>query len=348
MIIRSMGDCLIAVDPSFKIIKANQAALDLLEYQTDELLNQSVEKIFEPEIQPLVENKKFEELFKFGFSKDVEINYLTKTRKKIPVSISAAAMQDKKGKIMGIVFVAKDMRIYKEVDRAKSEFIAIAAHQLRTPLSIVKWTFRMLLDRDFGTLNQDQDKVLGDGSSVVENMIKLVSDLLDVARIEEGRFSLKIIPVKIDKILQEIADAYKPKLDEKKMELKIITRGILPDIEVDANKIRLALENIIDNAIKYSPAESIIAAEIEASNRNIEIRIKDSGIGIPTGEQNKIFSKFFRSKNAVRKETMGSGLGLYIVKNIVEMHGGNVRFFSEEDKGTVFYINLPIKHSSLT
>lgn len=348
MIIRSMGDCLIAIDPSFKIIKANQAALDLLEYQTDELLRQSVEKIFESEVRPLVENKKFAELFKFGFSKDVEINYLTKTGKKIPVSISAAAMQDKKGKIMGIVFVAKDMRIYKEVDRAKSEFIAIAAHQLRTPLSIVKWTFRMLLDRDFGTLNQDQDKVLGDGSGVVENMIKLVSDLLDVARIEEGRFSLKIIPVKIDKVLQEIADAYKPKLDEKKIELKIITRGILPDIELDANKIRLALENIIDNAIKYSPAESIIAAEIEASNRNIEIRIKDSGIGIPVGEQNKIFSKFFRSKNAVRKETMGSGLGLYIVKNIVEMHGGNVRFFSEEDKGTVFYINLPIKHSSLT
>lgn len=348
MIIRSMGDCLIAVDPSFKIIKANQAALDLLEYQTDELLSQSVEKIFESEVRPLVENKKFAELFKFGFSKDVEINYLTKTGKKIPVSISAAAMQDKKGKIMGIVFVAKDMRIYKEVDRAKSEFIAIAAHQLRTPLSIVKWTFRMLLDRDFGTLNQDQDKVLGDGSGVVENMIKLVSDLLDVARIEEGRFSLKIIPVKIDKVLQEIADAYKPKLDEKKIELKIITRGILPDIELDANKIRLALENIIDNAIKYSPAKSIITAEIEASNRNIEIRIKDFGIGIPVGEQNKIFSKFFRSKNAVRKETMGSGLGLYIVKNIVEMHGGNVRFFSEEDKGTVFYINLPIKHSSLT
>ena len=149
-------------------------------------------------------------------------------------------------------------------------------------------------------------------------------------------------------MLQEIGDAYKPKLDEKKMELKIITRGILPNIELDANKIRLALENIIDNAIKYSPAESIIAAEIEASNRNIEIRIKDSGIGIPVGEQNKIFSKFFRSKNAVRKETMGSGLGLYIVKNIVEMHGGTVRFFSEEDKGTVFYINLPIKHSSLT
>jgi len=348
MIIRSMGDCLIAINPAFKMIKANQAALDLLEYQTDELLNQSVEKIFEPEVRPLVENKKFSELFKFGFSKDVEINFISKTGRKIPVSISAAAMQDKKGKIMGIVFVAKDMRIYKEVDRAKSEFIAIAAHQLRTPLSIVKWTFRMLLDRDFGTLNKDQDKVLGDGSGVVENMIKLVSDLLDVARIEEGRFSLKIIPVKIDKILQEIADAYKPKLDEKKMELKIITRGILPNIELDANKIRLALENIIDNAIKYSPAESIIAAEIEASNRNVEIRIKDSGIGIPVGEQNKIFSKFFRSKNAVRKETMGSGLGLYIVKNIVEMHGGTVRFFSEEDKGTVFYINLPIKHSSLT
>ncbi|TAN57503.1 MEKHLA domain-containing protein [Patescibacteria group bacterium] len=347
MIIRSMGDCLIAIDPAFKMIKANQAALDLLEYRTDELLNQSVEKIFEPEVRPLVESKKFSELFKFGFSKDVEINFISKTGRKIPVSISAAAMQNKKGKIMGIVFVAKDMRIYKEVDRAKSEFIAIAAHQLRTPLSIVKWTFRMLLDRDFGTLNQDQNKVLGDGSSVVENMIKLVSDLLDVARIEEGRFSLKIIPVKIDKILQEIADAYKPKLGEKKMELKIITRGILPDIELDANKIRLALENIIDNAIKYSPAESIIAAEIEASNRNIEIRIKDSGIGIPVGEQNKIFSKFFRSKNAVRKETMGSGLGLYIVKNIVEMHGGTVRFFSEEDKGTVFYINLPIKHSSL-
>ena len=123
------------------------------------------------------------------------------------------------------------MRIYKEVDRAKSEFIAIAAHQLRTPLSIVKWTFRMLLDRDFGVLNQDQDKVLGDGSSVVENMIKLVSDLLDVARIEEGRFSLKIVPVKIEKILQEIADTYKPKLDEKRMEFKIITRGILPDME---------------------------------------------------------------------------------------------------------------------
>ena len=164
-IIRSMKDSLMVITPALTIKEANEATLDLLGYASDELINQPIAKIVGAEItQNTFQGSSLEKIINDGFVKDLEISYLTKGGEGIPVSISGSAMKNEKGELIGIVVVAKDIRIFKEVERVKSEFVSIAAHQLRTPLSVIKWTIQMMLDEDFGKLNADQRKVLEDGN----------------------------------------------------------------------------------------------------------------------------------------------------------------------------------------
>ena len=365
-IIRSMKDSLMVITPALTIKEANEATLDLLGYASDELINQPIAKIVGAEItQNTFQGSSLEKIINDGFVKDLEISYLTKGGEGIPVSISGSAMKNEKGELIGIVVVAKDIRIFKEVERVKSEFVSIAAHQLRTPLSVIKWTIQMMLDEDFGKLNADQRKVLEDGNLINGRMIKLVSDLLNVSRIEEGKFVFKFAEFDISKTIEEVVAALRAKADKMGVELAFIKLGELSKLSIDNEKIYLALENLTDNALKYTQSGGKVVVEAESQDKYLEIRVYDNGMGIPKDQQGKIFSRFFRSKNAQLKETEGSGLGLYIAKDIIEKHNGKIWFESPvpasvsekmrasgkakkkksaggDGPGTIFYVRLPI------
>lgn len=363
-IIRSMKDSLMVITPALTIKEANEATLDLLGYARDELINKPIAKVVGAEItQNIFQGSGLEKIINDGFVKDLEISYLTKGDEGIPVSISGSAMKNEKGELIGIVVVAKDIRIFKEVEKAKSEFVSIAAHQLRTPLSIIKWTIQMMLDEDFGKLNTDQRKVLEDGDLINGRMIRLVSDLLNVSRIEEGKFVLKFTKLDISRIIEDVILALRAKADRTGVELIFVRKNGLPKLNADNEKIYLALENLIENALKYTQLGGKVLVEAEQQDEYLEIRVMDNGMGIPKDQQDKIFSRFFRSKNAQLKETEGSGLGLYIAKDIIEKHNGKIWFESpipdsvlgiartgnkskkkkgaEDGPGTVFYVRLP-------
>ena len=367
-IIRSMKDSLMVITPMLTIKEANEATLDLLGYVRDKLLGESIMKIIGAEMaRNIFQGSGLEKIIDDGFVKDLEISYLTRGGEEIPVSISGSAMKNEKGELVGIVVVAKDIRIFKEVERVKSEFVSIAAHQLRTPLSIIKWTIQMMLDEDFGKINADQRKVLEDGNLINGRMIKLVSDLLNVSRIEEGKFAFKFAESDISKIIEEAVASLRAKADKIGVKLAFIKRGELPKLNIDNEKIYLALENLVDNALKYTQPGGKVVIEAEPQDKHLEIRVCDNGMGIPKDQQGKIFSRFFRSKNAQLKETEGSGLGLYIAKDIIEKHNGKIWFESpapssalektqisgrtrkkkgaEGGPGTVFYVRLPIASS---
>jgi len=249
------------------------------------------------------------------------------------------------GEKIGTLVLLRNITREKIVEKLKTEFVTISAHQLRTPLSAIKWTVRMLLDGDVGKLTDEQTEFLKKAYQSNERMVNLINDLLNVTRIEEGRYLYN--PEELDMIeliektiipLKEIAERKNLKFEFLKPKEKEIK------VRVDKEKISLAISNLVDNAINYTKEGKIsIQFEYDSKDKQVKFSVKDTGIGISEEQQKRLFSKFFRGINAIKAETEGTGLGLFIAKNIIEAHGGRIWFESEEGKGTTFYFTLPLK-----
>ncbi|MBU0598246.1 HAMP domain-containing histidine kinase [Patescibacteria group bacterium] len=244
---------------------------------------------------------------------------------------------------------SKVNRRLKEVDQMKTEFISVASHQMRTPLSATKWVIRMLLDGDLGTLNPQQREMLNKGYQTNERMIMLINDLLNVSRIEEGRFQYRFVHMSLEEIIESVVQEMYNVIKKKgiKFEYKK-PKAPVQKVNIDPQKIRLAIQNLFDNALKYTPSGGRVVISLKQDKDQLIFSITDSGVGIPTQQQGRIFSKFFRADNVIRMQTDGSGLGLFIVKSIMDNHKGNTWFESIEGKGTTFYFTLPIKSADQT
>jgi len=245
---------------------------------------------------------------------------------------------------LGTLIILHDVTREKLIERMKTEFVSLSAHQLRTPLSAIKWTLRMLLDGDLGKITKDQRDFLEKTYKSNERMIDLINDLLDVTRIEEGRYLYKPILTEFEPIVQFVINSYKDEIERKKIHFEFKKpEKKLPRVMIDVEKMRLAFQNLLDNAIRYTPSDGKVTVSLKYGKKEIELQVQDTGVGIPKDQQQRIFTKFFRGANAMRMETEGSGLGLFIAKNIIEAHGGKIWFESEERKGTIFHFTLPIK-----
>ena len=232
------------------------------------------------------------------------------------------------------------------VSSMKSDFITTAAHQLRTPLSAVKWALKVILDQDFGPLNIDQKSILLKGYESNDRMIRLVNDLLDVDRIDSGRLEYQFGPTDLVNLIESVIVVLTPRITEQNITVEFPGKEAkIAPVRADIGKLRQVVQNIIDNAVKYSLKGGKVIIYLEQQNDVVTVSVADSGIGIPKEQQGKLFGKFFRADNARKLQTDGSGLGLYIMKQIVEKHGGNVSFISEEDKGTTFSFTVPVYKS---
>ncbi len=243
----------------------------------------------------------------------------------------------------GFMKIFYDLTREKMIDRMKSEFISIAAHQLRTPLSAIKWIIKMVLDEDAGKLNDEQKDLLSKGYQSNERIITLVNDLLDVSRIEEGRFGYNFTNSDFQEVLDLAMDSCEKLISKNHLKFILKKQADLPKIYMDKERVSLVLQNLLENSIKYTPEYGTIelGAEI-AKNNFLRIWVKDNGVGIPDSDKAKLFSKFFRASNVMRMETEGTGLGLFIAKNIVERHGGTISIASEEGRGTQASFTLPL------
>lgn len=235
------------------------------------------------------------------------------------------------------------------IDALKSEFISVVSHQLRTPLSIVKWILKMMIDGDLGRNGtKEQEEFLRRAYDSNERMIGLVNDLLNVSRIEEGH--LEFYPSECDLlgIINEVVDQYSIIAVKKKIALSLTVRNNKSAFPIigDREQLLLVFGNLIDNAFKYTlPYGKIeIIAECLQSG-DIQVVIKDTGIGVDPTDREKLFNKFFRAENAKRMQTEGTGLGLFIVKNIIEKHNGSIAVESCLGKGTTVTVILPFYHT---
>ncbi len=242
------------------------------------------------------------------------------------------------------VVYSKVNRRLKEIDQMKTEFISVASHQMRTPLSAIKWVMRMILDGDLGSLNSQQKEMLAKGYQTNERMILLINDLLNVSRIEEGRFQYRFVHMSLEEIIESVIQELYNLI--KKRNIKFMFKKLkndIPKVNIDPQKMRLVVQNLLDNAMKFTTPGGKVLATLDYNKDNIYFSVTDTGVGIPTSQQKRIFSKFFRADNVVRMQTDGSGLGLFIVKNVIDQHHGKVWFESLEGKGTTFSVSLPIQ-----
>jgi len=304
----------------------------------DKPIYRALVEIIYPELAPFTLARGGES---FSSEKGIEIHT---SRPELRLFVLSKEIKNTSGEVTGHVKIMRDISHDALISKIKSEFVSVAAHQLRTPLAALKWTLRLFIDGDMGPLEPKQLEFLNRGFETAERMIKLVNDLLDAARIEEGRFGYEFIEIDYLDFIAKLIKNYELVSKEKKISINLFpVKDLIPTIYADRERLLLAFSNIIENALRYTNAAGKVDIDISLEKDYVKTVISDTGVGIPKEEQKRVFSKFFRASNAIRLETEGTGLGLFIVRNIIRRHGGEVTFVSKEGKGTAFTILLPIK-----
>ena len=234
-------------------------------------------------------------------------------------------------------------RQLQRLDEAKNEFISMASHQLRTPLTSIKGYLDMMLEGDLGKITPTQRAVLREAFSSSERMVRLINDFLNVSRLQTGKFNIDKQKIDIAQILRDEVALLKVVADQRSVEMNLKIDKKVPLIAADSEKIRQVILNMIDNAIYYSDPHKKVVISLKNNNDMIEFTVKDSGIGVPKSEQANLFSKFFRGTNARKKRPDGTGVGLFLARKVILSHDGEVIFESEEGKGSTFGFKLPVR-----
>lgn len=236
----------------------------------------------------------------------------------------------------------------ERTSQVKSRFLTVAAHQLRTPLTAADWSLKLLLDGGMGELADKQRTAIQHDYELVQRMTRLVNQLLSVARLEQDHEAVELQEVAVGRLLSDVLEEFQGPARAQSIQLEFVSHAS-PDLRIfaDPDQLRSVISNLVDNAVAYSKSGGKVTLALAVSRDALTVSVGDRGIGIPQREQNKIFSRFYRASNAVKVRTDGSGLGLYVAREIVQRHGGTMRFESVEGEGTTFYFTLPLKRSSL-
>lgn len=337
------SDHIVITDPDGKVLYANQAVTRITGFAGSEVVGQKAGS------KPLWGGnmgKTTYDLFWKTIKEDKKIfvgefNNHRKNGETYIAEARVAPILDARGNVEFFVGIERDITHAKEVDRMKTEFISLASHQLRTPLSAMKWFSEMLLAGDAGTLTAEQKEYIGNIHQSNERMIALINSLLNISRIESGRIIIDPKPTDLARLVADVVKEVQMKLDEKKMQLTVTVQEGLPTVLVDPKLLFEVYKNLLTNAMKYTPTGGSITITVSRKGEEIVSKVQDTGYGIPKTEQDRVFAKFYRGTNILKKETEGTGLGLYLVKAIIDSSGGNIWFESEEHKGTTFWFSLP-------
>lgn len=234
----------------------------------------------------------------------------------------------------------------RQADEAKDEFVSMASHQLRTPLTSIKGYISMVLEGDAGKITPMQKKLLGEAFTSSERMVHLIGDFLNVSRLQTGKFVLDKSLINLADLIEEEVDSLKETAKARSLKLQYHKPSRVPSLYIDGGKIHQVIMNFIDNAIYYSTEHTTITVRLAVEDGDVIFEVHDTGIGVPKSEQVRLFTKFFRATNARKQRPDGTGIGLFLAKKVIDTHGGSMVFESIEGEGSTFGFRLPIKKLS--
>jgi PAS domain S-box-containing protein len=345
----SIENGLIAIDDQGYAVAMNKVAETLLGWHLDEIINRNLSEIVllidEQGIPVPKERRPMDIALTTG--KIIETSaittatyfYVRKDGTKFPVGLAVAPIIFE-GKIIGAINNFRDITKEKEVSVAKNEFISLASHQLQSPITSIKWSLEWLIGGHEGVLNEKQKETLNGIYESSKEMSELVGSFLQVTRMESSEFAIEKEDVDLlqisDSVLQELAS----QISSKKTIIVKKYGADVPHLTIGGKTARVILQNLLSNAIKYTPEGGTVEVSIGKTTEGVSITVKDNGYGIPEDAKGKIFTKLFRADNIKGKEPSGTGLGLYLLKLLVDKLGGKVWFESKEGAGSTFYVNL--------
>lgn len=353
-ILANFTEAIIAYDSDFRITVFNSAAEDLFGLKAFDVIGEIVTpewaknpktkllaQVLFPSLAPAMTWKSDPAVFP-------NIMEISITEPFIELVVTTIRVLDQKGKILGFFKVIKDRTREEEILKTKSEFLTVAAHQMRTPLSGIRWSLETLLGEDNKNLNETQRDLLKRTLEATDKVLKLANDLLDTANIEAGKFGYEFVQGDLCALIQKVVEGYISLAERHgiKIYFQPPPDG-LQQFKFDPMRIKIVIQNLIENALRYNVENGQIIIKIEKKPPYVEVSITDTGIGIPKEEIPKLFTKFFRASNVLKYETEGTGLGLYITKNIIEAHGGKIWAESIENRGSTFYFTLPMDEKLL-
>ncbi|MEK7620713.1 MAG: PAS domain-containing sensor histidine kinase [Patescibacteria group bacterium] len=339
MIVQQTANHVIVIDPEGVILYVNHAAEETTGYSSREMYGQTPR--LWGGLMPLAFYKKLWGDKENG--KNIVCELLNRRKDgQLYVALARITPIIRQGKVIAYVATEEDVTEFRRLDKAKTEFIFLASHQLLTPLSAIGWYAEMLVAGDAGRFSLEQRKYLQEILDGDRRMVSLINALLNVSRIEMGTFIVDPKPTDLEALLHSVLDELKSGIITKQLTIQHTCVQSAPSISADPNLLRMVFQNLLSNAVKYTPVRGQITCVLVFGKDEVEIRVGDTGIGIPKDQQGKIFEKLFRADNAKKSDTEGTGLGLYIVKSIMDAFGGRVWFESEEGKGTTFHVSLSI------
>lgn len=337
----SASDHIIITDSDGIVIYANAAMERVTGYSIDEAVGRKAGVLW----GRLMEREYYKKMWdKILIDKKVFIGEIKNRRKngdEYYAFLTISPVLNNQGNVIFLVGIERDITKEKQIDKSKTEFVSLASHQLRTPLSAINWYTEMLLAGDTGKLNKEQTQYLGEVYRGNQRMVTLVNALLNVSRIELGTFIVEPEMASIGKLTDQVLEELKPGIIKKKLKIKKEHVNEYPPINLDIKLMTIVMQNLLSNAVKYSKEGGEILVAVAKKRGGVEITIVDKGLGIPKDQYDKIFTKLFRADNVAKTDTEGTGLGLYMVKSIMNAVGGKITFESVENKGTTFFIFLP-------
>ena len=346
-VLMSVGNGLIVTNKDGKIVMVNKAFEKLLGWKQDEVLQKNMVDVVPMEDEAsrpiLARDRAITQVLAGQRVVQASKNYffITKDNKKLPVSAIASPIIIS-NEVTGAVEIFRDLTEERELDKAKTEFVSIASHQLRTPLSTINWYTEMMLNGRAGKVGAKQKKYINEIVRGSKRMVMLVNSLLNVSRLELGNFMIQPEETNIKEIADSVLHDLKMQIKHNKIKFTKSYDPNLPHASLDHKLTRIIFDNLLSNAIKYAPVGGKVTLGISVHDPNFIIKVFNDGPGIPKNAQKLIFTKMFRDDLARQKDPDGNGLGLYIVKSILNSSGGNIWFDSDEKTGTTFYVSLPL------
>lgn len=343
-ILSSIGDAVFASDKEGKILLFNNMAEEITGISAEEAIGNHYDKIisFTKEDDGRPANDFIGEAIKNNkeTKRTNHVMLLRKDGRSIPVDKSAAPIMNAKGEAVGSVVVFHDVTKERQIDKDKTDFISLASHQLKNPITAISWNLETLLCGDHGPLSKEQKEVLERIYESNKSMSELVGGFISVTKMESSGFFIEEGEVSLDQIFDAVLEELAEKISEKNISVTKNYGDGIPRLNIGPKAARIIIENLITNAIKYTGEKGIVELEIRKIDEGVSICVKDNGYGIPEDAKSKIFTKLFRADNIREKEPSGTGLGLYLIKSLIDKLGGRIWFESKEGIGTTFNVNF--------